>query len=70
MQTKKKFICVSPLTQEAKFVFYMEMNSFHSCEVVGEKVVDGVKHYQLQSLNKEFRFCIPTKGNQHWKIER
>ena len=70
MQTKQKFICVSPKTPTAKFIFDMEMNSFHSCKVVEEKVVDGIKHYRLESLNKEFYFWVPAKGNQHWKVER
>jgi hypothetical protein len=45
---KVKFICVSPLSSNAKNYFYIDMDNLHSCRVKGEK--DG-KMY-LESLNK------------------
>ncbi len=66
MAVKTKFICVSPISNEAKFRFRNEMNGFHSCKVQDEK--DDL--VLLESLNHQYIFWVPKQGNDHWKIEK
>jgi hypothetical protein len=46
------------------------MDNFHTCTVEQEKVIDGVEHFFLVSMNKMYCFWVPKKGNEHWKIEK
>lgn len=63
---KKKFVSVSPLSKIAKDRFIHNMNSFHSCEV--EQETDD--KFFLISINRQYRFIVQKKGNEHWKIEK
>lgn len=63
---RKKFLCVSPMSNIARQRFIHDMNSFHSCLV--ETETD--EEYYLSSLNKEYYFILPKKNNEHWKIHQ
>jgi sensor histidine kinase YesM len=63
---KIKFICVSPVSSNAKNYFYIDMDNLHSCRVKGEK--DG-KMY-LESLNKKHYFWVDKKNDSNWRIEK
>ena len=64
--TRKKFISVIPLSKQAKIRFSEDMDLFHSCLVENE--TDTM--FYLQSLNKQYRFCVEKKDNCHWRIEK
>lgn len=64
--SKKKFVCVSPLSKKAKNRFANEMELFHSCEVENEKN----DMLFLASLNKKYFFWVPKRGNEHWRVEK
>jgi hypothetical protein len=64
--SKKKFVCVSPISSKAKNRFANQMEKFHSCLVEQEK--DGMLF--LASLNRQYFFWIPKTGNEHWRIEK
>lgn len=64
--SKKKFVCVSPISSKAKNRFANQMEKFHSCLVEQEK--DGM--FFLASLNRQYFFWIPKTGNEHWRIEK
>jgi len=64
--SKKKFVCVSPLSKKAKNRFANEMELFHSCEVENEEN----DMLFLASLNKKYFFWVPKRGNEHWRVER
>jgi hypothetical protein len=66
MKTKSKFVCVSPLSSKAKNRFANQMEKFHSCLV--EQETDDMLF--LASLNKQYFFWVPKKGNEHWKVEK
>lgn len=70
MNTKKRRVCVTPLSRKAKNRFANEMDSFHTCTVEHEKEHDGTKFMFLQSLNKCYFFWVPIKGNEDWRIEK
>lgn len=63
---KTKFVCVSPLSNKARYHFHLHMDDLHSCRVKDEK--DG-KIY-LESLNKQHYFWINKKSDKNWKIEK
>jgi hypothetical protein len=63
---KTKFVCVTPISREAKSRFFSEMDRFHSCKI--EKEENDVLY--LSSLNKQYYFCVPKSGNSHWIIEK
>jgi hypothetical protein len=63
---RKRFVCVTPISKEAKFRFSQEMDFLHSCLI--EIETDNMLY--LQSLNKQYRFCVQKKGNAHWRIEK
>jgi len=63
---KKKFICVVPVSKQAKIRFAEDMDLLHSCLI--EKETDNM--FYLQSLNKQYRFCVEKKNNIHWRIEK
>jgi hypothetical protein len=64
--SKKKFVCVSPISSKAKNRFANQMEKFHSCLVEQEK--DGMLF--LASLNRQYFFWVPKTGNEHWRIEK
>ena len=68
--TKLKRVSVSPLSSKAKNRFANIMDNFHTCTVEQEKVIDGVEHFFLVSMNRMYCFWVPKKGNEHWKIEK
>ncbi len=70
MTTKTKRVSVIPLSSKAKNRFTNIMDDFHTCTVEQEKVIDGVDHFFLVSLNKMYCFWVPKKGNEHWKVEK
>lgn len=63
---KTKFVCVSPLSNKARYHFHLDMDDLHSCRVKEEK---GDEMY-LESLNKKHYFWINKKSDQNWKIEK
>ena len=68
--TKLKRVSVVPVSSKAKNRFHNIMDLFHTCTVEQEKLIDGVPHYFLVSLNRQYCFWVPVKGNEHWKIEK
>ena len=64
--SKKKIVCVSPLSKKAKNRFANEMDLFHSCEVETEEN----DMLFLASLNKKYFFWVPKRGNEHWRVEK
>ena len=70
MTTKKRRVCVTPLSRKAKNRFANEMDLFHTCTVDIEREHEGQKWLFLQSLNKSYYFWVPAKGNTDWKVER
>lgn len=68
--TKKRRVCVTPLSRKAKNRFANEMDLFHTCVVDDESESEGQQWLFLQSLNKSYYFWVPAKGNEHWKVER
>lgn len=67
MKTKnKKIICVTPISKIAKMRFSQEMNLLHSCMIEDETET----MFYLQSINKQYRFCVEKKGSIHWRIEK
>jgi hypothetical protein len=68
--TKLKRVSVIPLSSKAKNRFANIMDNFHTCTVEQEKVIDGVDHLFLVSMNRMYCFWVPKKGNEHWKIEK
>jgi hypothetical protein len=63
---KTKFVCVSPISKEAKFKFNSDMLQFHSCRVKQE---DSSRYY-LESLNKSYYFWVDKKSDPNWRIEK
>lgn len=63
---KTKFVCVSPISKEAKFKFNSEMLQFHSCRIKQE---DDFRYY-LESLNKSYYFWVDKKSDPNWRIEK
>lgn len=68
--TKTKRVCVTPLSSKAKNRFANVMDLFHTCTVEQERMIDGVDHMFLVSLNRQYCFWVPKKGNDHWKVEK
>jgi hypothetical protein len=66
MKTKSKFVCVTPVSSKAKNRFANQMEKFHSCQVEQETS----DMFFLASLNRQYFFWVPKKGNDHWKIEK
>lgn len=64
--SKKKFVCVTPISRKAKNRFANEMDLFHSCEIESEEN----DMLFLASLNKKYFFWVPKKGNEHWRVEK
>lgn len=70
MSIKTKRVSVTPVSSKAKNRFANIMNQFHMCTVEQEKMIDGVMHFFLVSMNRMYCFWVPVKGNEHWKIEK
>lgn len=68
MTNKTKRVSATPLSSKAKNRFANIMGLFHTCEVEQEKLIDGIPHLFLVSLNKQYCFWVPVKGNEHWEI--
>jgi len=68
--TKTKRVCVTPLSSKAKNRFANIMDLFHTCTVEQERNIDGIDHMFLVSLNRQYCFWVPKKGNDHWKVEK
>jgi len=68
--TKVKRVSVVPVSIQAKNRFFNTMDRFHMCTVENEKKIDGVDHLFLVSMNRQYCFWVPRKGNEHWKIEK
>lgn len=62
--TKRKFVCVEPLSNLARLRFTTEMDHLHSCYVDDEK--DGVMF--LTSVNGKYKFAMIKKEDSNWKI--
>jgi hypothetical protein len=69
-KTKQKRVSVTPISSKAKNRFANIMGLFHTCTVEQEKMIDGIEHLFLVSMNKMYCFWVPSKGNEHWKIEK
>lgn len=67
-KNKQKRVSVTPLSSKAKNRFANIMGLFHTCTVEQEKVIDGIEHIFLVSMNKMYCFWVPVKGNEHWQI--
>jgi len=63
---RTKFICVSPISPRATFIFEDCMLKFHSCRIMEDKE----DKYLLESLNKECCFWVNKKGDINWRIEK
>jgi hypothetical protein len=63
---KTKFICLTPISREAKFKFDYDMLRFHSCRVKNEND-DG---YYVESLNKICHFWVDKNSDPNWRIEK
>ncbi len=68
MTIKTKRVSITPLSGKAKNRFHNIMNRFHMCTVEQEKMIDGVLHFFLVSMNKMYCFWVPASGNEHWEI--
>ncbi len=60
--TKRKFICVQPISSIAKLRFITEMDNLHSCYVDEEK--DGILF--LSSVNGKYKFTLNKKEDNNW----
>lgn len=63
-QTKRKLVCVSPISNVATFKFNCEMDSLHSCYVDDEKL----DIMYLTSINGKYKFMMHKKEDCNWKI--
>jgi len=64
MNTKTKFVCVSPKTSKAKNRFANLMDSLHSCKVEQEQ--DEMMF--LTSISGRYHFWIKKCDDPHWNI--
>jgi hypothetical protein len=63
---KTKFICLTPISKEAKSQFTLDMLQFHSCRVKNE---DDSRYY-VESLNKTCYFWVDKVSDPNWRIEK
>lgn len=61
---KSKFVCVSPVSYNAKIEFEDLMNKLHSCRVIRE----NEDKMLLESINKSHHFWISLSDDKNWKI--
>lgn len=62
--TKRKFVCVEPVSSLAKFRFDTEMDHLHSCYVDEEKD----DQMFLTSVNGKYKFTMMKKKDSNWQI--
>jgi hypothetical protein len=62
--TKRKFVCVEPVSSLARLRFDMEMDNLHSCYVDSEE--DGLMF--LSSVNNKYKFVMNKKDDENWKL--
>jgi hypothetical protein len=62
--SKRKFICVEPVSSLAKLRFDTEMSNLHSCYLDNEK--DDTLF--LSSVNGKYKFTVNKKQDLNWKI--
>lgn len=62
--TKRKFVCVEPVSNLAKVRFDTEMDNLHSCYVDDEK--DGIMF--LTSVNGKYKFTLNKTQDFNWQI--
>ena len=62
--TKRKFVCVEPVSNLAKVRFDVEMDNLHSCYVDDEK--DGIMF--LTSVNGKYKFTLNKTQDFNWQI--
>ena len=64
MKTRRKFVNPIPISKEAKYRFFSDMNSFHGCEVK-EETEDM---YFLRSINGQYFTWVHKENSDHWEI--
>jgi hypothetical protein len=64
MKTKKQFVNLIPISKEAKYRFFSDMNSFHGCEIKEE--TDDM--YFLKSINGQYFTWVHKQNSDHWEI--
>ena len=64
MKTKRQFVNLIPISKEAKYRFFSDMNSFHGCEVK-EETEDM---YFLRSINGQYFTWVHKQNSDHWEI--
>lgn len=64
IETKRKIVCVEPMTDIAKDRFNLYMNGLHSCYVDDEN--DNSMY--LTSINKKYKFNMSKTGDLNWKV--
>ncbi len=62
--SKRKFVCVEPVSSLAKLRFDTEMDNLHSCYLDDEK--DDVLF--LSSVNGKYKFMMSKKQDSNWQI--
>lgn len=62
--SKRKFICVNPVSNLAKLRFDTEMDHLHSCYVDDEK--DETMF--LTSVNGKYKFTLNKTQDSNWQI--
>jgi hypothetical protein len=64
MKTKRQFVNLIPISKEAKYRFFSDMNSFHGCEIK-EETEDM---YFLKSINGQYFTWVHKQNSDHWEI--
>ena len=62
--SKRKFICVNPVSNLAKLRFDTEMDHLHSCYVDDEKD----ETVFLTSVNGKYKFTLNKTQDSNWQI--
>jgi hypothetical protein len=68
--TKKRRVCVTPISSKAKNRFANEMDLFHTCTVGEVREHQGQEWLFLESLNNSYFFWVAAKDDKNWKVER
>ena len=63
-KTKKKLVCVEPVSNKAKNRFANLMDRLHSCNVEQE---DDTTMF-LTSINGLYHFWLHKTNDEHWRI--
>jgi len=64
--TKRKIICVNPISNVAKLRFVSEMDNLHSCYV--DSIENDVMY--LTSVNGKYKFTMHKKSDYNWEITK